>query len=378
MLKIINSLYLRLFFTHDKRNAFLTWIPLFHFFYPRFRPRTIKQKIGHDFDETGRFNEFFRSCALHVFLFRIDYLRTPTPWYRQYREIAKRHHASSSSRQNNSWDLEHSIQLYNQNLGLEYLTGYVVEYALSVDNIFVMVLIFTAFGVAQKNYHRVLFWGILGAIIMRFIFIFVGAALIEKFSWIMYVFGAFLVFTGIKMFIDKDSDEEIDTQNHPIVKFANRFFKVHNHFVGNKFFVTIDGIKKVTPLFLVLLIIEATDLIFAVDSIPAIFSVTKDPYIVFFSNIFAIIGLRSMFFLLAGIIDKFRFLKIGLAVLLTFIGLKMLFHHYLEGWGFSTTHSLLIIVGILGASIFFSLIFPEHKKERKLKYDPENEEDLHR
>ena len=273
-------------------------------------------------------------------------------------------------------DLESSIQLYNQNLGLEYLTGYVIEYALSVDNIFVMVLIFSAFGVAQKNYHRVLFWGILGAIVMRFIFIFVGAALIAKFAWIMYVFGAFLVFTGIKMFLDKDNDEKIDTQNHPIVKFANRFFKVHNHFVGNKFFVTIEGVKKVTPLFLVLLIIEATDLIFAIDSIPAIFSVTKDAYVVFFSNIFAIIGLRSMFFILAGIIDKFRFLKIGLAILLTFIGLKMLFHHYLEDWGFSTTHSLIVIVVILGSSIFFSLIFPERKKDRTLKFDPNNDDHL--
>ncbi len=273
-------------------------------------------------------------------------------------------------------DLENSIQLYNQNLGLEYLTGYVVEYALSVDNIFVMVLIFTAFGVAQKNYHRVLFWGILGAIVMRFIFIFVGAALIAKFDWIMYVFGAFLLFTGIKMFFDKDNDEKIDTKNHPIVKFAKRFFKVHDHFVGNRFFVTINGINKMTPLFLVLLIIEATDLIFAVDSIPAIFSVTKDPYIVFFSNIFAIIGLRSMFFLLAGIIDKFRFLKIGLAVLLAFIGLKMLFHHFLDDWGFSTTHSLIIIVAILGSSILFSLLFPVQKKDRKLKYDPDQDDHL--
>ena len=273
-------------------------------------------------------------------------------------------------------DLENSIQLYNQNLGLEYLTGYVVEYALSVDNIFVMVLVFTAFSVAPKNYHRVLFWGILGAIVMRFIFIFVGAALIEKFSWIMYVFGAFLVFTGIKMFFEKDGDDKIDTHNHPVVKFANRFFKVHNHFVGNKFFVTIDGVKKITPLFLVLLIIEATDLIFAVDSIPAIFSVTKDPYIVFFSNIFAIIGLRSMFFLLAGIIDKFRFLKVGLSILLTFIGLKMLLHSYLENWGFTTSHSLIVIVSILGLSILFSLMFPIRTKERKLKFDPEKDEHL--
>lgn len=255
-------------------------------------------------------------------------------------------------------DLEHSISLYNQNLGLEYLTGYIVEYALSVDNIFVMVLIFSGFGVAHKNYHRVLFWGILGAIVMRFIFIFVGAALIAKFSWIMYVFGAFLVITGIKMFLERDKDEEIDPQHHPIVKFANKYFKVHNQFVGNKFWVTIDGVKKMTPLFLVLLIIEATDLIFAVDSIPAIFSVTKDPYVVFFSNIFAIIGLRSMFFLLAGIIDKFRFLKVGLAVLLIFIGFKMIFHHQLDDWGFTTTHSLLAIVSILTISIGLSLILP--------------------
>lgn len=262
-------------------------------------------------------------------------------------------------------DLENSISLYNQNLGLEYITGYLVEYALSVDNIFVIVLVFTAFGVATRNYHRVLFWGILGAIVMRFIFIFVGAALIAKFSWIMYVFGGFLVFTGLKMFWSRNEEEEIDPQNHPVVKFANKYFKVHNAFVGNKFFVTIDGVKKLTPLFLVLIIIEFTDLIFAVDSIPAIFSVTKDPYIVFFSNIFAIIGLRSMFFLLAGIIDKFRFLKIGLATLLTFIGIKMLGHSYLDEWGFTTTHSLFVIVSILGASVFFSLLFPEKTKEKK-------------
>lgn len=270
-------------------------------------------------------------------------------------------------------DLGSSLYLYNQNLGLEYLTGYVVEYALSVDNIFVMVLVFTAFGVAPRNYHRVLFWGILGAIVMRFIFIFVGAALIQKFDWIMYVFGAFLVFTGIKMFFEKEEEEKIDTQKHPVVKFANKYFKVHNHFVGNKFFVTINNVKKMTPLFLVLIIIEFTDLIFAVDSIPAIFSVTKDPYIVFFSNIFAIIGLRSMFFLLAGVIDKFRYLKVGLALLLTFIGLKMLLHEYLDELGFSTTDSLFIIVGILGGSIFLSLVLPENKKERKLKYDPKDD-----
>lgn len=275
-------------------------------------------------------------------------------------------------------NFEQSLKLYNQNLGLEYITGYIVEYALSVDNIFVMVMIFGAFGVAQKNYHRVLFWGILGAIVMRFIFIFLGAALIAKFSWIMYVFGVFLLITGVKMFFEKEKEENIDINNHPIVKFANKYFKVHNHFVGEKFWVTIDGVKKITPLFIVLLIIEATDLIFAVDSIPAIFLITKDPYIVFFSNIFAIIGLRSMFFLLAGIIDKFRFLHLGLAVLLVFIGLKMILHGYLDDLGFETSHSLLVIVGILGSSIIASLLFPEKKKVRTIKYDPSKDEHLHR
>jgi len=258
-------------------------------------------------------------------------------------------------------NLKHSIMLYDKNLGLEFLTGYVVEYALSIDNIFVILLVFSGFGVAPKNYHRVLFWGIFGAIVMRFLFIFIGAALIQKFEWIMYVFGAFLIYTGIKMFVDRNKEDEMDSQHHPVVKFAQKHFKVHNQFVGNKFFVVIDGIKKMTPLFLVLIIVEFTDLIFAVDSIPAIFSITKDPYIVFFSNIFAIIGLRSMFFLLAGIVNKFRFLKIGLAALLTFIGLKMIFHHYLDDIGFTTSHSLIVIVSILFLSIIISLIFPEKK-----------------
>lgn len=260
-------------------------------------------------------------------------------------------------------DLEHSLHLYNANLGLEYMTGYIVEKALSVDNIFVILLIFNSFNVEQKNYHRVLFWGIFGAIIMRFIFIFLGAALIAQFNWIMYVFGIFLVYTGIKMFLPEE-EESFDTQNHPVVRFANKHFKMHNHFVDDKFFVSIDGIRKITPLFLVLIIIEFTDLIFAVDSIPAIFSVTQDPYIVFFSNIFAILGLRSMFFLLAGILDKFRFLKTGLAFLLTFIGAKMLAHDYLKEWGFTTNHSLFIILGILGISIFASLLIPEKKEEK--------------
>src|ERR1700744_2121461 len=253
-------------------------------------------------------------------------------------------------------DFEGSLQLYRKNLGLEFITGYVVEYALSVDNIFVIVLIFTAFAVSPKHYHKVLFWGIIGAVLMRFLFIFLGATLITHFHWILYVFGAFLVYTGVTMFINRNQEQKIDPKNHTIVKFSSKYFSVYPEFAGGKFFIKIDHKKYITPLFLVLLIIEGTDVLFAVDSIPAIFSITKDPYIVFFSNIFAILGLRSMFFLLVNIIDKFRFLKIGLAALLAFIGLKMLAGNYVERIGLTTGVSLLVILIILGVSIGASLL----------------------
>ena len=261
----------------------------------------------------------------------------------------------------NANDFAGSLKLYRKNLGLEFITGYVVEYALSVDNIFVMVLIFSAFGVQQRYYHKVLLWGIIGAVLMRFLFIFVGAALIEQFHWILYLFGAFLIYTGVTMFINRNQEEKIDTEKHPVVKFASKIFAVHPKFEGGKFFIKLDGKKYITPLFLVLLIIEFTDLIFAVDSIPAIFSITKDPYIVFFSNIFAIMGLRSMFFLLVNFIEKFHYLKVGLAALLAFIGLKMLLANYVEKIGLTTLNSLLIILGILVISVVASLIFPKEK-----------------
>lgn len=257
------------------------------------------------------------------------------------------------------------LELYRKNLALEFITGYIVEYALSVDNIFVMVLIFTAFAVNKKHYHKVLFWGIIGAVVMRFLFIFLGSTLISHFHWILYLFGAFLVYTGVMMFINRNQEDEIDTENHKIVKLASKYFAVHPRFEGNRFFVKIDRKKMITPLFLVLLIIEVTDLVFAVDSIPAIFSVTKDPYIVFFSNIFAILGLRSMFFLLVNIIDKFHYLKVGLAVLLAFIGLKMLAGDYADEVGLSTMNSLLVILGILVISVAASLFFPKKKEAAK-------------
>ena len=259
-------------------------------------------------------------------------------------------------------DFEQSIILYNDNLSLEFITGYVVEYALSVDNIFVMVLIFSAFNVNEKYYHRVLFWGILGAVILRFTFIFLGATLINNFGWLLYLFGAFLIYSGTMILFAKDNDNAIDPKNHKVVKFASKYFSVWPEFVGNKFFTKQNGKRYITPLFIVLLIVEFTDVIFAVDSIPAIFAITKDPYIVFFSNIFAILGLRSMFFLLVNIIHKFHYLQIGLAILLIFIGVKMLGEHWLKEWGFTTSHSLFVILLILLVSVGASLIFPKKVK----------------
>jgi tellurite resistance protein TerC len=247
---------------------------------------------------------------------------------------------------------------YRNNLSLEFITGYFIEYALSVDNIFVMLLIFQTFAVKERYYKRVLFWGILGALVMRFLFIFAGAAIIQHFHWVLYVFGAFLIYSGLKILIQGDKEEKIDEKNHPVVKLIGKIFPVYPRYVGHNFFIKKDKRTWVTPLFIVLMVIEASDLIFAVDSVPAIFVVTKDPYIVFFSNIFAIMGLRSMFFLLANVVHLFRFLKYGLGVLLTFIGVKMLFHHYVvEILGIDNKMSLILIGVILGGSILLSVIF---------------------
>ncbi len=255
-------------------------------------------------------------------------------------------------------NFDKSIALYRRNLGLEFLTGYIIEYSLSIDNIFVILMIFISFGVEKRFYHKVLFWGILGAILMRFLFIFISAALIQQFSWVFYFFGALLIFTAIKLFLERNKSSSIDTENHFIVKFAGRFLRVDKEDKSGRFIYRKNGKTFVTSLFIILLVIEFSDVIFAVDSVPAIFSVTKDPFIVYFSNIFAIIGLRSLFFLLASIIDKFRFLKVGLSLLLAFIGLKMLLHSFIV---ISTLNSLLIVLTILFSSIVFSVIIPEKK-----------------
>jgi len=255
-----------------------------------------------------------------------------------------------------------NLDTYRLNLATEFITGYLIEYALSVDNIFVIILIFSSFSVREKYYKKVLFWGILGAVIMRFIFIFLGAALLQQFEWVLYVFGGFLILTGVKMLFDGDDDGPIEPNSHPIVKFTSKYFSVFPKYVGEKFFVKKKGKILLTPLFVVLLIIEFTDLIFAVDSVPAVFAITKDPYIVFFSNIFAIMGLRSMFFFLASVMHLFHYLKLGLSVLLPFIGAKMIFHHWLESVGFTNLYSLLVILGILAVSILASIIFPKKDK----------------
>lgn len=251
---------------------------------------------------------------------------------------------------------EDNLKQYNRNLSLEYITGYLIEESLSIDNIFVMIMIFMAFGVDRLYYHRVLFYGILGAIILRFIFIFAAGALIQKFHWLLYVFGVILIFSGVKMFLERNKKETIDVENHPVVKFLSKRKLSTPNFDGHNFFSKIDGRWLCTPLFVVLLIIEFSDIIFAFDSVPAIFTITQDPFIVFFSNLFAILGLRSLFFMFESIMDKFRFLKIGLSVLLTFIGAKMLLPIHI-----GTVGSLAAIASILGVSVIASLLFPEKK-----------------
>ena len=239
---------------------------------------------------------------------------------------------------------------------LTFLTGYVIEESLSVDNIFVIVLIFQYFAVPAQYQHRVLFWGILGALIMRGLFIGLGAALLARFEWIIYVFGALLVITGVRMALKQD--EEFDGDQNPVVKFVRRFLPVTTDYRGKHFFAMDDGRRHATPLFLVLVLVEATDLIFAIDSIPAIFGITRDPFIVFTSNIFAVMGLRSLFFLLADVVTRFHLLKYGLAVILTFVGAKMMLEHWIH---VPILISLAIVVGVLALSIVASLIWPHAK-----------------
>ena len=246
---------------------------------------------------------------------------------------------------------------FGKTKALEFLTGYVIEYSLSVDNIFVFILIFTSFAVPEKYQHKILFWGIMGALVMRGIFIFAGVALINKFHWIVLIFGGFLVFTGIRMLFQKE--EQAAPGENKIVKFFRKFLPVTNELHGSNFFVKQDHKLMATPLFLVLLIIESSDLIFAVDSIPAILAISTDPFIVYTSNIFAILGLRSLYFAVSGIMGYFRYLKVGLAFVLSYVGLKMLSAYF--GFEIPILLSLSVIIGILTVSVLASVIIKEKK-----------------
>lgn len=234
---------------------------------------------------------------------------------------------------------------------LQFLTGYLIEKSLSVDNIFVFVLLFSAFGVPASYQHRVLFWGVLGALIMRGMLIAVGAILIEDFNWILYVFGAFLIMTGIRMAFHKET--EVHPERNPVLRLVRRVIPVTPGYEGDRFIVRRAGQMIVTPLLLVLLVVETTDLIFAVDSIPAIFAVTTNPFIVYTSNVFAILGLRSLYFVFANIIHKFYYLRPGLAVILTYVGVKMVVN---DLYHIPTTLSLLVIVFILAVAIVASIL----------------------
>ena len=237
-------------------------------------------------------------------------------------------------------------------VGLEFLTGYIVEKTLAIDNIFVFVVVFSFFAVPLKYQHRVLFFGILGALIFRIIFIAMGSILLQ-YQWIVIFFGAFLILTGFKIIFAPE--KPIDPEKNPVIKLFKKFFPVTSTFEGQKFFIRKEGVLYATPLMVALLFIEVSDIIFAVDSVPAIFAITKEPLIVFTSNVFAILGLRAMYFMLAGVIHKFRYLKYGLGIVLVFVGLKMAWLNDAFGGKFPISWSLIIIVSIIGASILISL-----------------------
>jgi tellurite resistance protein TerC len=243
--------------------------------------------------------------------------------------------------------------------GLEFLTGYLIEYALSVDNIFVFVLIFSYFSVPEKYQHRVLFWGIIGALVLRGVMIVAGSALVTRFAWTLYIFGAFLVFTGIRMALQKD-DTAYNAERDPVLRLARKLIRVTPDYRGDKFFVkepdkTGRNRFAATPLFIVLIIVDTTDIIFATDSIPAIFAVTRDPFIVYTSNICAVLALRAMFLLLASVVDKFVYLKLGLSLVLVFIGAKMLLEHFLH---IPIVAALGVVGLVLGSAIFASVKWP--------------------
>ena len=255
-----------------------------------------------------------------------------------------------------------------QTKGLEFFNGYLIELSLSADNVFIFALIFRNFGVPPQYQHKVLIWGVLSALVMRFIQIAIGVQLINQFQWILYLFGAFLVYTGVKMLWSRSGEEE-DPSNNPVVRYARRVLPLTPTWVGDRFWVTENGKRLFTPLFIVLICIEISDLIFAVDSIPAVFAITQDQFIIFTSNVFAIMGLRSLYFVLNGVIDKFHYLKPGLGLILAFVGVKMLLGHtdYKIGNEFSLAFTIIVLL----ASIIGSIVFPKATSGSGSKSGPE-------
>jgi tellurite resistance protein TerC len=262
-----------------------------------------------------------------------------------------------------SGGFERGLEDFSKTSAISYLSGFLLEYALSIDNLFVILLIFQSFKMNGENQKRILIWGVIGAVILRFLFIYLGSEIVSKFEWVMYLFGAFLVYSGFKM-LRSGEDETMETDNHVVVRYAKKWFRVaENNPAETRFFIRDKGQLYLTIPFLVLIIVDITDVVFAVDSVPAVFGVTRDPYLVFFSNIFAVMGLRSLYFLLGAGMDKFYSLKYGLSMILVYIGLKMLLEKYAHMYGFNEIHNLLVIISILALSIFWSIWFPKSNHE---------------
>ncbi len=271
----------------------------------------------------------------------------------------KQYHRSYGEPFKLSDDFETSLEAFKTTSMWLYLSGFLLEYALSIDNLFVMLLVFKSFKISEHNERKILVWGVLGAMILRFVFVFLGSAAIKQFDWVLYAFGALLVFSGLKLAFEKEKEEE-DPSEHFIMRMVKKVFRVSEVSDDRgRFFIKENGAWHVTVLFVVLLIIEFTDVIFAIDSVPAVFGITRDPYLVFFSNIFAILGLRSLYFLIGHGIDKFWALKYGLSLILMFIGFKMLFEGVFHEMGFNHLHNLLVILGLLGGSMTYSLLRPK-------------------
>jgi tellurite resistance protein TerC len=293
--------------------------------------------------------------SFYFFLVSFGHLLHGIETVDQLKEIVGKYNPYLQLDYNQPFDI--LLTAYKKSQAINYLSGYFIEKTLSIDNIFVMLMILQGFSVPEKDYKKILFWGILGAIVLRFVFIFAGVAIIQQFEWTLLLFGVFLLYQGIKILFEKDKEAK-DPKDSKLIRFLSKHINILPDYTHDRFWIRTNGKLFFTPLFLVLIMIEFSDLIFAFDSIPAIFAVSRDPFIVFFSNVFAILGLRSLFFLVVNLVGKFRFLKPAIAILLIFVGLKLLLHTKLKSWGFQPEYSLYFIAFVMIASILLSVVFP--------------------